>query len=92
MMGFDPLEYFSTLAENGIFWEMNVNYDSIHGYREHAYVQDFKNRKEQQQIVKESGICLSVGFDSHRIGEYQEERVKNMCNFIEDLEIPLFTL
>ena len=92
MMGFDPLEYFSTLAENGIFWEMNVNYDSIHGYREHAYVQDFKNRKEQQQIVKESGICLSVGFDSHRIGEYQEERVKNMCNFIQDLEIPLFTL
>jgi len=89
-MDLDPLAYFSTLAQNGIFWEMNVSYDSIHGYREHAYVQDFLKNEAQQRIVRASGICLSVGFDSHRIAEYREDRVKNMCQVLENLEIPLF--
>lgn len=86
----DPLQYLTALAENGVFWEMNVNYDSIHGFREHAYVRDFMEKKDQQEIVKKSGIRLSVGFDSHRCGEYRADRVKNMCNFIENLGIPLF--
>ena len=39
--GEDPLYYFSRMADNGIFWEMNVSYDSIHNYRIHAYMVDF---------------------------------------------------
>ncbi len=88
--GSDPDAYFAGLAENGIFWEMNVNYDSVHGYREHPYVQTFLNSREQQKLVKNAGVCLSVGFDSHRRGEYRKERVKQMCDFLDNLGIPLF--
>lgn len=88
----DPLEYFTELAENGIFWEMNVSYDSIHRYNEHAYMLDFLKNKEQQAIIQKSGISLSVGFDSHRINEYRADRVIQMCKFIENLGIPLFSL
>ncbi len=89
--GADPLEYFTRLAENGIFWEMNVSYDSIHGYREHAYVKDFVKSEYQQDIVRRSGVCLSVGFDSHRIAEYRDDRVKDMCAFIENAGIKLWS-
>lgn len=86
----DPLTFFTALAENGIFWEMNVSYDSVHHYREHAYVKDFIASEEQQRIVRDSGVRLSVGFDSHRIEEYRDDRVKEMCNFLKKIQIPLF--
>ena len=33
--GESPLSYFSRMAANRIFWEMNVSYDSIHNFRVH---------------------------------------------------------
>lgn len=85
--GEDPLKYFRHLAENGVFWEMNVNYDSIHKYREHEYVKRFCEDEDQQRIIRESGIEISVGFDGHRVEDYLPERVKNMCRFLEKLKI-----
>lgn len=90
--GLEPLAFFKRLGENGIFWEMNVNYDSIHGWREHSYVLEFMNNKEQQEIIKNSGICLSVGFDGHRLEDYDPQRVKQMNDFLRELEIPIFQL
>ena len=87
--GEDPLAYFTHLAEHGIFWEMNVNYDSIHGWREHPYYLEFLKNKKQQEIVRASGICLSVGFDGHRTRDYSPERVYSMCRFLEENKIPL---
>lgn len=85
--GQDPLEYFKKLADLGIFWEMNVSYDSIHGYREHGYYLEFLANEEQQNIVRESGLEISVGFDGHRVEDYLPERVINMCRFLEDKQI-----
>jgi len=87
--GFDALEYFTRMAEEGIFWEMNVNYDSIHGYNQHAYVKDFFASEEKQDIIRRSGVKLSVGFDGHRVGEYAADIVKDCCERIEALGIPL---
>ena len=39
--GEDPYDYFSRMADENIFWEMNVSYDSIHIYRVHGYMTDF---------------------------------------------------
>ena len=82
--GWDPLRYLSSLAERDIFWEMNVNYDSIHHHRLHPYVIRFLEDEAQQAIVRQSGIALSVGFDSHRAEEYDAERVKRMHAFLEE--------
>lgn len=87
--GEDPLPFLRRMAEQRIFWEMNVSYDSIHQYREHAYVKAFLGDERQQSLVRESGVCLSVGFDGHRLRDYRPDRVADACRAIEQLHIPL---
>jgi histidinol phosphatase-like PHP family hydrolase len=87
--GEDPFRYCKRMAEQGIFWELNVNYDSIHHFQEHAYVKRFFADKEQQAIVRESGLRLSVGFDGHRVEDYLPDRVKDACARIGAMGIKL---
>ena len=82
--GLDPLKLFTRMAEAGMFWEMNVSYDSIHRYHEHEYVKEFMRNEEQQRIIKESGVRVTVGFDGHRVEDYLPERVKNMNDFLRE--------
>lgn len=88
-IGETPKTYFKKLAERDIFWEINVNFDSIHNYREHDYVIEFFNNKEQQQIIKNSGIKLSVGFDGHKVQDYRADRVIEACKRIAEMGIPM---
>ncbi len=88
-LGEDPYRYFRRMAEAGIFWEMNVSFDSIHKYREHAYMLDFFQNEEQQAIVRESGVRLSVGFDGHRVEDYLPERVAYYCKRLTELGIKM---
>lgn len=88
-LGEDPYRYFKRMAEENIFWEMNVSYDSIHGYRKHQYMLDFFNSEEQQAIIRESGVRLSVGFDGHRVEDYLPERVADYCRRITEMGIKL---
>ena len=87
--GDDPARYFRKMAEQGIFWEMNVNFDSIHSFKTHEYVTEFFKNKTQQEIVKKSGVRLSVGFDVHSEREYKAAKVKNACKLIKDMGIHL---
>lgn len=87
--GEDPYRYFKRMAEENIFWEMNVSYDSIHNYREHQYMLEFFASKEQQAIVRESGVRLSVGFDGHRVEDYLPDRVADYCKRITELGIKM---
>lgn len=87
--GLDSYNYFKRMAENNIFWEMNVNYDSTHNYREYKYVLNFFEDAEKQQIVRESGVRLSIGFDGHLVKDYLPERVKEYCKKVTDLGIKL---
>lgn len=87
--GEEPAEFLRRMAEQGIFWEMNVSYDSIHQYREHAYVKVFMQDERQQTLVRESGVYLSVGFDGHRVQDYRPDRVADACRAIEQMGIPL---
>ncbi len=82
--GMDPVSFLSRFAHADIFWEMNVNYDSIHGWQEHEYVRRFRTSPEERDIVRRSGIRLSVGFDGHRAEDYAPERIRDMCRLIED--------
>ncbi len=79
----------SMMAKHNIFWEMNVNYDTIHGHREHKYCKDFMTSPYQQEMIKKYGIQLSVGFDTHDLSDYDADRVKNMCRFISENNFPI---
>jgi histidinol phosphatase-like PHP family hydrolase len=87
--GEDPYRYFKRMAEAGIFWEMNVNYDSLHNFQNHAYVTEFFKNKQQQEIIKKTGVRLSVGFDGHIVSEYKPAKVKAACKLIQDMGIHL---
>ncbi len=82
--GKDAEHFLRELAEAGIFWELNVNCDSIHGYSEHEYVKRFMANAEQQELVRAAGLEISVGFDGHRINEYKGQRVIKACEFIKE--------
>jgi len=88
----NPLDFFKRMKENNMFWEMNVSYDSIHSYREHQYVKDFMANEEFQDIIRKSGVEISVGFDGHRVEDYRPDRVINMCQFLEERQISLVKL
>ena len=88
-IGEEPYRYFRKMAEAGIFWEMNVNYDSLHGFKSHNYVTEFFKNKQQQDVVKKSGVRLSVGFDGHIANEYKPDRVKSACTLIQNMGIRL---
>ncbi len=88
-LGEDPLDYFTRMAEQNIFWEMNVSYDSIHGYREHKYFLDFFADEEKQEIVRKSGVRVSVGFDGHRVEDYLPDRVAGYCKKLTELGIKM---
>ena len=90
--GKDPLDFFFKLKEKGIFWEMNVNFDSVHKYRILPYVSETLEDKTCVEILKKSGVDLSVGFDGHRVSDYLPERVIECCEKIERLNLPLVNL
>ncbi len=87
--GEEPNRYFKRLADAGIFWELNVNYDSLHEFKQHDYVTEFFKNKTQQEIVKKSGVKLSVGFDGHIAKEYKPQRVKTACQMLKNMGIKL---
>ncbi len=82
--GKDAETFIKSLADAGIFWELNVNCDSIHDYSEHEYVKRFMASAEQQDIVRRAGLEISVGFDGHRVNEYKGDRVRSACEFIKE--------
>ena len=71
-------------SENDVFWELNMNKDEIHGYSEHQYCKNLMSLPEQQQHIKKCGIKLSVGFDTHMLKDYDVNRIKSACDFIEN--------
>ncbi len=86
-LGADPYDYFSRMAEQNIFWEMNVSYDSIHHYREHPYMLEFFRNPAQQSIVRRAGVRVSIGFDGHRVGDYRPDRVADYSSRLSSLGI-----
>ncbi len=81
--GYRPESYLRALAEQDIFWEMNVSFDSIHQFREHQYVKEFLADESQRRAVRQAGLTVSVGFDGHRMEEYNVGRVREMCDYLE---------
>lgn len=88
----NPLDFFTKMAKHNIFWEMNVNFDSTHGFREHEYVQKSLNDARLIEILKTSGVKLSVGFDGHKIEDYHRQRIVDCCKTITSLGLQLVDL
>jgi histidinol phosphatase-like PHP family hydrolase len=82
------------LAENDIFWELNVNHDRAHHYRTLDYVKRFMESPSLVTHAKECGLRVSIGYDTHILEDYDASRVISACRFLEenDIKIPGFLL
>jgi len=89
MYEFEYKDFFTKMAQNNIFWEMNVTYDSIHKYKEHQYVLDFMKDNEKQNIIKEAGVYVSIGLDSHRCEDYDGYKAHQMYDFLVENNIKM---
>ena len=70
------------LRDNDIFWELNTSGNYIYYY-------DFLTNEKKQRAVKESGIPVSVGSDTHAVDEYRKKQVRRANELLQKLGIPL---
>ena len=66
-----------------------MNLDTIHHGHQHGYMLEFFGNKKQQEIIRQSGVRLSVGFDGHRVYDYKPERIADYCRRISEMGIKL---
>lgn len=76
------LDILKVLKENDIFWELNVSGNYIYYY-------DFLTNEKKQQAVRESGITVSVGSDTHWIEEYRFKQLRRANELVARLGNPL---
>lgn len=76
------IDVLSILKRENIFWEINFsgNYN---------YYFDLISNREKQDAVKRSGIALSVGSDTHWVGDFDKKRLVQTNEFVRDLKNPL---
>ncbi len=70
------------MRDNDIFWELNTSGNYIYYY-------DFLTNEKKQRAVKESGIPVSVGSDTHAVNEYRKKQVRRANELLQKLGIPL---
>lgn len=70
------------LKRENIFWEINFsgNYN---------YYFDLISNREKQETVSKSGIALSVGSDTHWVGDFDKKRLVQTNEFLRSLKNPL---
>lgn len=70
------------MKENNIFWEINTsgNYN---------YYYDFITNSEKQDIIKMSGLTLSIGSDTHWIKDLNVNKLKSCQDLIKKLGNPI---
>ena len=75
------LDMLKVLKSENIFWELNVsgNYD---------YYYDFLTNAKKREAVKNSGITVSVGSDTHWIEEYRFRQLRDANRLISELGNP----
>ncbi len=69
------------MKEHGIFWEINTSGN-------YSYYYDFLTNPEKRALVAESGITLSVGSDTHWVGDYDARKLVAANELIERLGNP----
>lgn len=76
------LNLLDELKKNDIFWELNTsgNYN---------YYYDFLTNEKKQKAVKDSGITMSVGSDTHWVEEYRFRQIRQANELVARLGNPL---
>ena len=75
------IDIIKCLKENNIFWELNTSGN-------YSYYYDFLTNEKKRERIKNSGIEISAGSDTHWIGEYRFAQLKRANEIIKELGNP----
>lgn len=70
------------MKEKGFFWEINTsgNYN---------YYYDFLTNPDKQRLIKESGITVSIGSDTHNINDFNVNKIISCHSLVDKLGNPI---
>lgn len=76
------IDILNVLKRENIFWEINFsgNYN---------YYFDIISNKKKQDSVRRSGVALSIGSDTHWVGDFDKKRLLQTNEFVRQLKNPL---
>ena len=77
--GLDMLEL---MKKENIFWELNTSGN-------YSYYYDFLTNENKRNAIKQSGVGVSVGSDTHAIFEYRKKQIINANELVRRLMLPL---
>ena len=75
------LDLLKVLKQADIFWELNVSGN-------YSYYYDFLTNDKKRELVKSSGITVSVGSDTHWIEEYRYKQLREANKLMQELGNP----
>ncbi len=70
------------LRENNIFWELNTSGN-------YPYYYDFLTNINKRESIRQSGISVSVGSDTHRVEEYRYKQIRRANELLQKLGNPM---
>ncbi len=70
------------LKRDNIFWELNISGN-------YTYYYDFISNRQKQQMIAESGVKISIGSDTHWIGDFNFTRLMQANELVRKLKNPL---
>lgn len=76
------LDMTEVLKKENMFWELNTS-----GHYDYYY--DFLTNSAKREIIKRSGIGVSIGSDTHSIDEYRPRQLKKANALAEELGLCL---
>lgn len=76
------LDMLELMRRENIFWELNTsgNYN---------YYYDFLTNEDKRQAVKQSGVGVSVGSDTHAVFEYRKKQIIKANELIRKMLLPM---
>ena len=77
--GIDVVE---VMKQNNLFWELNVSGN-------YTYYYDFLTNEKKREIIKKSGITISIGSDTHWIEEYRFRQLRRANELIGESGNPI---
>ena len=76
------LDMVKTMQKYGLFWEINVSGN-------YPYYYDFLTNDKKRNRIKQSGLAVTVGSDTHDICEYRYKQLKRANELLRQLGNPL---
>ena len=76
------LDMIEVMRQYNLFWEINTSGNYMYYY-------DFLTSEKKRGIIKQSGIAVTVGSDTHDICEYRFKQIKRANEILKKLGNPL---